>query len=91
MTGPSAFSNLPAITFTIFSSSLNGTIDVLDVILLVGDILGTTFRGAVEWLKVNYPELEKEKWDVDTNQVKLMADEALEEYTKALTKLEEQL
>ena len=49
---------------------------------------------APEWFNnvgVNYPELEKEKWDVDTNQVKLMADEALEEYTKALTKLEEQL
>ena len=28
---------------------------------LVSDILGTTFRGAVEWLKVNFPELEVEQ------------------------------
>ena len=33
---------------------------------------------------VNYPELEKEKWDVDMTQVNAMADEALEEYTKVL-------
>ena len=39
----------------------DGTIDVLDVILLVGDILGTTFRGAVEWLIENFPELEVER------------------------------
>tara|TARA_R110002020_G_scaffold437559_1_gene647820 strand:+ start:3505 stop:4038 length:534 start_codon:yes stop_codon:yes gene_type:complete len=37
---------------------------------------------------VNYPQLEKEKWDVDTTQLKLMADEALEEYTEILNKLE---
>ena len=28
----------------------DGTINVVDVIQLVSDILGTTFRGAVEWL-----------------------------------------
>ena len=39
---------------------------------------------------VNYPELEKEKWDVDMTQVNAMADEALEEYTKVLNELEEQ-
>ena len=37
---------------------------------------------------VNQPMMEKEKWDVDTTQIKLMADEALEEYTKALKQLE---
>ena len=36
-------------------------INVLDVIALVSEILGTTFRGAVEWLKVNFPELEVER------------------------------
>ena len=37
---------------------------------------------------VNHPELEKEKWDIDTTQIKIMADEALEEYTKVLNELE---
>ena len=37
---------------------------------------------------VNYPELEKEKWDMDTNQIKEMANEALDEYNKVLTELE---
>ena len=36
-------------------------INVLDVIQVVSEILGTTFRGSVEWLKVNFPELEVEK------------------------------
>ena len=39
----------------------DGTINVVDVIQLVSEILSTTFRGAVEWLKVNFPELEVEK------------------------------
>ena len=39
---------------------------------------------------VNYPELEKEKWDIDMTQVNAMADEALEEYTKVLNELEKQ-
>ena len=39
---------------------------------------------------VNYPELEKEKWDVDMTQVNAMADEALEKYTKVLNELEKQ-
>jgi len=39
---------------------------------------------------VNYPELEKEKWNIDMTQVNTMADEALEEYTKALNELEKQ-
>ena len=33
-------------------------------------------------------KLEKEKWNVDTTQIELMADEAIEEYTKILNKLE---
>ena len=39
----------------------DGIINILDVIDVVGEILGLTFRGAVEWLKVNYPELEVER------------------------------
>ena len=38
---------------------------------------------------VNYPELEKEEWRMDTTQLNLMADEALVEYTGILNKLEE--
>ena len=37
---------------------------------------------------VNYPELQKEKWGGDMTEVNAIADEALEEYTKALEKLE---
>ena len=37
---------------------------------------------------VNYPMLEKEKWDVDTENIKKMADEALDEYNKVLEQLE---
>ena len=39
----------------------DGTLNILDVIGLVSIILDTTFRGAVEWLKVNFPELEVER------------------------------
>ena len=39
----------------------DGIVNILDVILLVNEILGTTFRESVEWLKVNFPELEVEK------------------------------
>ena len=39
----------------------DGIVNILDVIQVVSDILGTNFRGAVEWLKVNYPELEVER------------------------------
>jgi len=37
---------------------------------------------------VNHPEMQKEKWDIDITQIKLMADKALEEYTKTLKQLE---
>ena len=40
---------------------------------------------------VNHPELEKEEWDIDITQIKLMADEALEEYTKVLEQLENEV
>ena len=46
---------------------------------------------APEWYNqvgVNYPEMEKEKWSVDTSHIKLMAEEALEEYSEILNKLE---
>ena len=39
----------------------DGILNILDVIELIGEIIGTTFRGAVEWLKVNFPELEVER------------------------------
>jgi len=32
--------------------------------------------------------MEKEKWSVDTTHIKLMAEEALEEYNKVLSDLE---
>jgi len=40
---------------------------------------------------VNHPELEKEKWSGDMTQVNAIADEALEEYTKALKQLESEV
>ena len=46
---------------------------------------------APEWYNnvgVNYPELTNETWDIDTTQIQLMADEALEEYNKVLIELE---
>ena len=49
---------------------------------------------APEWYNnvgVNTPELEKEKWDIDTTQIKIMADEALGEYTKVLKQLESEV
>ena len=39
----------------------DGTLNILDVIQVVGEILGTNFRGAVEWLIENFPELEVER------------------------------
>ena len=37
---------------------------------------------------VNYPELEKEKWNIDMEKFKADADEALEKYEKVLEQLE---
>jgi len=39
----------------------DGIVNILDVIQVVGEILGTTFRGSVEWLIENFPELEVEE------------------------------
>jgi len=39
----------------------DGILNILDVIALVSEIIGTDFRGAVEWLKINFPELEVEE------------------------------
>ena len=36
-------------------------VNIVDIILLVNDILGTTFRESVEWLQENFPQLEVEK------------------------------
>ena len=47
--------------FTAADMDEDGTINIVDVIQLVSEILGTTFRGAVEWLKGNFPELDVEK------------------------------
>ena len=37
---------------------------------------------------VNYPELEKEKWDVDMDKVRKEADEAIKKFTEVLNELE---
>ena len=39
----------------------DGILNILDVIDVVGEILGLTFRGSVEWLMENFPELEVER------------------------------
>ena len=44
-----------------------------------------------EWFNnvgVNYPMLEKEKWDVNMDKVKKEADEAIKKYTEVLEQLE---
>ena len=41
--------------------SQNGIVNIQDIILVVQHILGVSFRGAVDWLKENYPELDVEK------------------------------
>ena len=39
----------------------DGIINILDVIQLVSEIIGTNFRGAVEWLEENFPELKTQE------------------------------
>ena len=39
----------------------DGIVNILDVIPLVNEVLGTTFRESVEWLQENFPQLEVEK------------------------------
>jgi hypothetical protein len=36
----------------------DGTLNILDVIQVVSEILGTTFGQSVNWLEENYPQLE---------------------------------
>ena len=38
----------------------DGIINIVDVILVVNEVLGTTFSQSVQWLKLNFPELEVE-------------------------------
>jgi len=38
----------------------DGILNILDVINLVSQIIGLSFGEAVEWLKINFPELEVE-------------------------------
>ena len=49
---------------------------------------------APEWYNnvgVDYPELEKEKWDVDMDKVRKEADNALKKYTEVLEQLESEV
>ena len=38
--------------------NFDGTLNILDVIQVVSEILGTTFGQSVIWLEQNYPQLE---------------------------------
>jgi len=35
----------------------DGIVNILDVILVVNEVLGTTFAQSVQWLEKNFPEL----------------------------------
>tara|TARA_R110000824_G_scaffold105547_1_gene249777 strand:+ start:1249 stop:1416 length:168 start_codon:yes stop_codon:yes gene_type:complete len=35
----------------------DGIVNILDVILVVNEVLGTTFGQSVNWLEENFPEL----------------------------------
>jgi hypothetical protein len=35
----------------------DGIINILDIILVVNEVLGTTFAQSVQWLEKNFPEL----------------------------------
>ena len=39
----------------------DGILNILDAIILVGEILGTSFSQSVIWLEENFPELETKK------------------------------
>ena len=43
--------------YTAADVNTDGEINVLDVIGLVSEILGTNFRDSVEWVDINFPEL----------------------------------
>ena len=39
----------------------DGIINIVDIILIVNEVLGTTFAQSVQWLEENFPELETKK------------------------------
>jgi hypothetical protein len=39
----------------------DGIINIVDIILVVNEVLGTTFNQSVQWLRENFPELEVDK------------------------------
>ena len=41
--------------------SQDGLLNIQDIILVVQEVIGVSFRGAVEYLMKNFPELEVEK------------------------------
>ena len=41
--------------------SQDGFLNIQDIILVVQEVIGVSFRGAVEWLIENFPELEVER------------------------------
>ena len=41
--------------------SQDGLLNIQDIILVVQEVIGVSFRGAVEWLIENFPELEVER------------------------------
>jgi len=41
--------------------SQDGLLNVQDIIMVVQEVIGVSFRGAVEWLIENFPELEVER------------------------------
>ena len=41
--------------------SQDGLLNIQDIIMVVQEVIGTNFRGAVEWLIENFPELDVER------------------------------
>ena len=39
----------------------DGLLNIVDIILIVNEVLGTTFAQSVQWLEENFPELETKK------------------------------
>ena len=46
------------IEFLAADMNQDGILNILDVVLLVSEILGVTFRESVDWLEENFPQLE---------------------------------
>ena len=47
--------------------SQDGFLNIQDIILVVQEVIGVSFRGAVEWLIENFPELEVERRLMELN------------------------